>query len=148
MSDDLHALIRLNRNRVDERRRELARLLRRAEKLAAEDLRLKEEIIREQQAVRRAEPEVGRAYGPFATRVATRRNALAKESAAMEAQIATVRERLGDAYRQLRTTEIAQQVRHDRRTLAARRREQAMLDEIGLRRHRANRRRAPGDSSW
>jgi flagellar export protein FliJ len=142
MGRELHTLIRLARFAVDDRKRLLAGLLRRAEAIAAEQAALSRQITAEQ-AVARAAPELaGSAYPGFAQAALRRRGQLAQAQEAVDAEIAGARERLAEAYRQARTLETAQQQRDQRRAAAAARLEQATLDAIGQQVHWQNRGRA------
>ena len=60
----------------------------------------------------------------------------------MEEQVTEAREKLNDAYRDLKKYEIAQKSRDTREALELVRREQETLDEIGLQGYRRKKRRS------
>jgi flagellar export protein FliJ len=132
MAKDLHTLIRLNEWSVDERRRELGGVLKTLAELEAGLERLRQEVTREQNAVM-ASPEVaGFFYAAYAQGVMLRRRQLDDGIAEMERQVAAARERLNEAYRELKKFEVAQKVRDGREAVELARREQGILDEMGL----------------
>ncbi|MBT6118093.1 MAG: hypothetical protein HOH66_09530, partial [Rhodospirillaceae bacterium] len=68
---------------------------------------------------------------------AVRRGRLKESLADLETRHAAMQEQLNDAYGELKRYEIAARDKARREALAVRRAEQAGLDEIGLRVHRA-----------
>lgn len=132
MAKNLNTLIRLNEWTVDERRRELGEVLRALAALEDGLERLRQEVIKEQNAVMASPEEAGFFYGNYAQAVIGRRQTLNEGIQRMEAQIAAARERLNEAYRELKKFEVAQKTRDDREARELARREQGILDEIGL----------------
>lgn len=132
MGKDLHTLIRLNEWTVDQRRRELGDVLASLDSLETGLERLREELAKEQSIVRSSPEEAGFFYGNYATAVINRREDLNQGILRMEEQVAEAREKLNDAYRDLKKYEIAQETRDTREALELARREQETLDEIGL----------------
>jgi flagellar export protein FliJ len=136
LAKGLQSLIRLHRWQVDEHRRRLAELTRRAENLHEQARRLEREIA-EEQARSRTEPlEAGTAYADYARAAIDRRAKTAKAIEAAETDAAAARDALGEAYRALRTLETAQADRERRRAMEEERREQTVLDEVGIQGHR------------
>jgi flagellar export protein FliJ len=136
LAKGLQSLIRLHRWQVDEHRRRLAELTRRAENLHEQARRLEREIA-EEQARSRTEPlEAGTAYGDYARAAIDRRAKTAKAIEAAETDAAAAGDALGEAYRALRTLETAQADRERRRAMEEERREQTVLDEVGIQGHR------------
>ncbi|MBC8339388.1 MAG: flagellar export protein FliJ [Rhodospirillales bacterium] len=136
MAKDLHTLIRLNEWTVDERRRELGDVLASLASLEDGLQRLRDELVREQKAVQ-ASPEVaGLFYGNYANAVIDKRHHLDEGIARMEAEVNKARERLDEAYRELKKYEIAHENRIVEETKEADRLEQVELDEMGLNAHR------------
>jgi len=76
--------------------------------------------------------EAGFFYGNYAQAVIGRRQTLNDGIQRMEAQVAAARERLNEAYRELKKFEVAQKTRDERQARELARREQGILDEIGL----------------
>jgi flagellar export protein FliJ len=142
MGRELHTLIRLARLAVDDQKRLLAGLLRRADAIAVDQAALRCQIA-DEQAVARAAPETaGPAYAAFARRALSRQAQLDRALEAVEAEIVGARERLAEAYREARTLETAQQQREQRRAAAANHRDQATLDAIGQQLYQRNERAA------
>jgi len=132
MARNLDTLIRLNEWSVDERRRELGQVLRALAELEDGLERLRQEVVREQNAAAASPEEAGFFYGNYARAAIGRRGTLDDGIRRMEAQVAAARERLNDAYRELKKFEVAQKIRDERETRELARREQGVLDEIGL----------------
>ncbi len=136
MAKDLHTLIRFNEWSVDQRRRDLGELLGALADLESGLHRLGEELIREQRAVQASPEEAGFFYGNYANAVIDRRNHINTGIANMEQQVAEAREKLDEAYRELKKYEVAQETRDLRQAREEARKEQIELDEIGLQTHR------------
>jgi flagellar export protein FliJ len=136
MANGLPSLIRLHRWRVDEQRRRLAELIRRSDDLHGEAQRLEREIADEQARSRTDPLEAGTAYAGYARVAVERRTRTAAAIAAAEADVATARDDLGEAYRSLRTLEAAEADRERRWAMEKDRRERIVLDEVGLQGHR------------
>src|SRR3712207_5758861 len=129
MSSGLHTLIRLHKWRLDEKRKALTELQGLADRLADEARRLEEEVANEQQ-IARASAEVSYSYANFARVAIDRRRKLAQSIAQVEAQIATAREEMAEAFQELKRYELAQEGRDRRKAEELRHKENAML-EIG-----------------
>ena len=142
MARDLHTLIRLNEWTVDQRRRALGDVLASLASLETGLEQLREELIKEQTIVRSSPEEAGFFYGNYATAVIIRREDLNQGIIRMEEQVAEAREKLNDAYQDLKKYEIAQESRDTREALELVRREQETLDEIGLQGYRRKKRRS------
>ncbi len=136
MANDLHTLIRFNEWSVDQRRRDLGEVLGALTDLESSLHRLGEELIREQRAVQASPEEAGFLYGNYANAVIGRRHHINTGLADMEQQVAAAREKLDEAYRELKKYEVAQETRDLRQAREETRREQIELDEIGLQAHR------------
>lgn len=139
MAKNLNALIRLHQWVVDEKRRKLGDLLRMLTELEDRALRLEQEVVEEQAAATRAPDTAGLLYGNYARQVIDRRERLAKSISSMEQEIAAAREEVNEAYRELKKFQVAQDVRDRRAALEAARREQNILNEVGLNMHRRRR---------
>ncbi|MBL6959077.1 MAG: flagellar export protein FliJ [Rhodospirillales bacterium] len=136
MAKDLQTLIRLNEWTVDERRRELGDVLASLDSLENGLHRLQDELAREQHAVQASPNEAGFFYGNYAAAVIQRRHHLNHGIAQMEAKVAEARDRLDEAYRELKKFEIAQENRDFELAQEIGRQEQSESDEMGLQVHR------------
>ena len=132
MAKGLHTLIRVHEWNVDEKRRFLGRLLNRVSALERQGRDLETEI-KSEQAIAVASEEVGFAYGAYAEVAIRRREDIAGNIVRTEIEIVTAQDVLTEAYRELKTYEIAQENRNREEILELDRKEQAELDEIGLR---------------
>jgi flagellar FliJ protein len=139
MAGKLKTLIRLNKWTVDERRRELGVLLGREEALNEALHRMFEELAAEQRFAAEHVLEGGVVYGAYARAHIVRREAIKGQIAALEKEILAARDRLAEAYRELKTYETAQANREKAERLDANQREQKTLDEIGQTLHRRQR---------
>ncbi len=135
MARNLHNLIRLHEWQVEERRRKLGDLLRFLQDLEDRAQRLEEEIIHEQNIAQSSPEEAGRAYGPYAEAAIDRRQRLAQSITLTQDETSAAREELNQAYRELRKFELAQTNRDKREAQEELRREQAVLDEVGMQGH-------------
>lgn len=136
MAKDLKALIRLHQWFVDEKRRKLAELERMLAELEDRARKLETEVVTEQKIARAAPETAGATYGAYAVHVIERRERLTRSIASMAAEVAHAREELNDSYRELKKYETAQAARDRRAAAEAARRDQAVLDEIGVETYR------------
>ena len=132
MAKDLHSLIRLHDWQVEEKQRALADLLAAVTALETRARDLEEELLREQKVAAAAPAEIGLYYGNFAKAAITRRKALARAIAEAEAETAAARDKLREAYRELKKYAVAQDHRDSRQAAERGRREQIFLDELGI----------------
>ena len=140
MAQDLNTLIRLNEWTIDERRRELGDVLASLAELESGLLRLREELAREQGVVQASPEEAGFFYGNYAQAVIERRHRLNAGISRMEEEVAQARDKLNEAYRELKKFEIAQDLRDTHETQELARKEQIDLDELGLQAYRLKKR--------
>ena len=136
MAKDLHTLIRFNDWSVDQRRRDLGEVLGSLADLESSLHRLGEELVRERRAVLASPEEAGFLYGNYANAVIGRRNHINTGIANMEQQVAEAREKLDEAYRELKKYEVVQETRDLRQAREEARQEQIELDEMGLQAYR------------
>ncbi len=136
MVKDLHTLIRLNEWTVDERRRELADVLNSLASLEDGLERLRLEVIKEQEFVKNSPEEAGFFYGSYANGVIHRRHDLNVGITRMEQEVSVARERVNEAFRELKKYEVAQETRDLDQAQEEARKEQIELDELGLQAYR------------
>jgi chromosome segregation ATPase len=131
----LDSLIRVNRYKLDERRRQLAELERLAERLRGETARLEAELTQEQR-VASSSFEAGQAYPAYAGDVAERRAKLAASITEVDGQILAAREALAESFREVKRYEITAASRSRRDRLAVDRRQRIAQDEVAMQIHR------------
>lgn len=133
---DLDTLIRLHRWTVDERQRELGILRTREEELLQQRQALERQMIAEQKIAAGEPIGAGFTFGAFAADHRFRRERLDKAIAAIRVEIEKARDRLGEAYRQLKVYEEVQKQRSERERQEENRQERIVLDEIGQNQYR------------
>jgi flagellar protein FliJ len=131
----LDSLIRVNKYKLDERRRQLAELERLVERLRNESQRLEQELTSEQQ-VAASSREAGHSYGGYARDIIERRRKLAASIADAEAQILAARDALSESFREVKRYEITAANRGTRERLAAERKQRIAQDEVAAQIHR------------
>jgi len=133
----LDSLIRVNRWKLDERRRQLGELERLFERLGSEAIRLETELTSEQHAAG-ASPEAGYAYAGYARELIVRRQKLAASISEVEGQLIIAREALAESFGEVKRYEIAAANRQKRERLAVERRQRIAQDEVAAQIHRRN----------
>jgi flagellar FliJ protein len=136
MADGLKNMIRVNEFSVDEKRRNLGELLKLMEDLEQRQQDLEKEVANEQRIASSLPGEADLYYGVYAGTVIDRRERIAESIKQMEVKVVTARDEMGEAYVELKKYEIAQKNRDKKEALEESRREQSILDEIGLNAHR------------
>jgi len=127
------SLIRLQKHKVDELRRQVGEL----EAMRAGLLRQVEDLdaTLRREAQRAREDDVARfAYPGFSRSVEDRKTNLRTSAAEIEAEINRVKADLGEAYQDLKRIELVEEARLDRERAAAARLEQSQMDELAARR--------------
>ena len=137
MSRRLDGLIRLQRWKVDEKRRALADLQALHAELTAKAEALEAEVVAEQQSA--VANGTAFAYRAYAEQVIQRRETLAESIADVLQAMMKAQGELSDAYQEAKRYEMAQDRAQQRLMAEAARREQIDLDEIGLNIYRRNR---------
>lgn len=137
MSRRLAGLIRLQRWKVDEKRRALAGLQALHAELTAKAEALEVEVAAEQQSA--AANGTAFAYRAYAEQVIQRRETLAGSIAEVLRALMKAQGELSEAYQEAKRYEMARDRVQQRLAAEAARREQIDLDEIGLNIYRRNR---------
>jgi flagellar export protein FliJ len=135
MTSGLQGALRIAKASVDDRQRTLAGLLRQAEDLGRECLRIAADIAREGDVAAKGGHGESVHFGGYVAAAIARRRELNAAAAAVEAAIDAAREALGEDYRHLRALELAEEARARRRAEEMARQERDALDEVGLQRH-------------
>ncbi len=132
MAKGLKSLIRLNEWKVDEKRRILGEKLSQVSELEDGMAALERELLAEQNVAQQAPQEAGLFYGNYANGVINRRDQFKSEIAEMENQVQVARDDLNEAYHELKKFEIINRQREKREAAERDKKEQELLDELGL----------------
>ena len=135
MAKSLGGLIRLHEWNVDKKRRKLGELLGLVADLEGQAIGLEDEVKSEQRAAT-ASPEVaGLLYGNYAMGVIERRRRISETIAKTEEILIKAREEMREAFMILKKFQTAQENRDKQKSADMDIKDQAVLDEIGTRRH-------------
>ncbi len=135
MARDFKTLIKINDWQVDEKRRMLADQLRQQAALQDRLTALEQEIVQEQEYARTAPTEAGLTYAAYAEVAIDRRENLRKAIILQAQGVEAARERLREAYLELKKYEVAEEHREAEVAAEFAKQEQAELDEVGLVNH-------------
>lgn len=133
----LPGLIQLNKWKVDEQRRKVTELEILSERLADQVAQLQSDIEREGRTSGESF-EASQAYSAFLAAAMTRRETLRGSIADLQQQISAAKDDLADAYRELKSYEVAQAKRDSREARKQELRDRVKMDEIGLGMFRRN----------
>ena len=125
-------LIRLKRFQVDERRRRVAQIESMIADFSRMAVDLDREIATEEQRSGISDPNHF-AYPTYARAAATRRDNMRQSAQALEGQLAEAKAELGEAFEALKKIEILESRERGVERVEAAARDQAAMDEIGLR---------------
>ena len=131
----LATLIRAQSWRLEEMRRNLGASEGMRADLERQGVELEEELEREQTMVANT-GEYGFAYNAYANSVITRRHNLANSVADVDVEIMKARDKVREAYQELRKFEITEERDQMRIQAEEDRRERIMLDDVGVELHR------------
>ncbi len=135
MAKSLGGLIRLHEWNVDQKRRKLGELLGLLADLEDQAIGLEDEVKREQRAATASPAVAGLLYGNYAMGVIERRRRIAESMVKTEEIVAVTRDELSEAFMILKKFQTAQENRDRLEAVELNRKDQAVLDEIGARRH-------------
>lgn len=130
MADDLHALIRFHRHALDEKRKVLAVLLDRRDALRDRIQALKDGIAAEAENAKN-DPDAAMVFGTFAAGVRRQQALIQVKIDEMVPAIQHAEDIVAEAFRELKTYEIAQQGRDERADAERKRLEGIAMDEAG-----------------
>ncbi|MGH6948177.1 MAG: flagellar FliJ family protein [Kiloniellales bacterium] len=137
----LSTLIRVHRWALEEKQRKLADLEALIERLRGDLMRLEEEIVAEQATAPQSFVATT-AYPAFLAAALERKRRLTLSIANIAASLEAARDELAEAFREVKSYELAAKNQDQRRKTRRSKREQVALDEIGLEGHRRKRRDA------
>ena len=135
----LETLIRVQRRQLDQLRRDLVALETLAEDLRGQAAALEQDVKTQQVVAKRGGPEIAFSYPNFAQWAIERRTRLAASIADVDGRLETTRAQVSEAFQDLKRFDIVLANRQQRAREEANRREQALLDQIGLDGHRRKR---------
>ena len=135
----LETLIRVQRRQLDQLRRDLVALETLAEDLRGQAAALEQDVKTQQVVAKRGGPEIAFSYPNFAQWAIERRGRLAASIADVDGRLETTRAQVSEAFQDLKRFDIVLANRQQRIREEAARREQILLDEIGLESHRRKR---------
>ena len=127
----LKTIIRLQKWKLDEKRRALAELQNLADRLQAEIDRLKEEIAAERETAR-GNVEYSFTYSNYIQAAMERGKRLTQSMGQVEGQIAVATDEMAEAFQELKRYELAEEERLKREKEKLKRKEANMLDETAL----------------
>ena len=133
----LSTLIRLHTHQLDEKRRALAEAERRLDNARAQRAALDEEMVAEKATAAQG-GEGAYTYGAYLQAARRRREAIDAGIAVLEKAAGEARDAVAEAFAELKKYEITKANRERRALEEANRREQELLDEMGLSMHRRN----------
>jgi len=129
----LEGMVRLAKWRVDEARKALLEVDQRLHQIDA-DLEAFERSLESEQAIV-GDPLAAATYGAYAGAVIARRQALMAERRQVESEREARQDALAEAFQEQKKYEIVAARRAEEAEEAAKKHEQAALDEMGLQRH-------------
>lgn len=132
MARDFKTLIKINDWKVDEKRRMLADQLRQQALLQERLTALEQEITQEQEYAQAMPTEAGLTYAAYAEVAIDRRENLKKAIILQSQGVEAARERLREAYLELKKYEIAEEHREAEVATELAKQDQAELDEMGI----------------
>lgn len=132
---DLKSLIRLHKYKLDEMQRAMAELNAQVAALEKKKADLLDQIRREQEAGDK-NPEMALTYGAYAQAAIERRRNLDAGIELVEAEILKARDRIRDAFAELKKYEMTQEAREQAEQDEIDYKESLALDEMGLETHR------------
>lgn len=132
MARDFKTLIKINDWQVDERRRMLADQLRQQAALQDRLAALEQEMAQEQEYANAMPTEAGLTYAAYAEVAIDRRDNLKKAIIIQAQGVEAARERLREAYLELKKYEVAEERREAELAAERTKVDQAELDEIGI----------------
>lgn len=133
----LSTLIRLHTHQLDDKRRALAEAERRLDNARAQRAALDEEMVAEKATAAQG-GEGAYTYGAYLQAARRRREAIDAGIAVLEKAAGEARDAVAEAFAELKKYEITKANRERRALEEANRREQELLDEMGLSMHRRN----------
>lgn len=127
----INTLIKMHQRKLDELRREQVRLQEQREQLIQLTVKLQNELM-EERALAAENPTMAAYMGDFEKRMKKRQLDVTKEVIQIDAQIAQYTAAIAESFGELKKYEITRDNEEARTRAKTDRREQDMLDEVGL----------------
>lgn len=137
--NELKTLIRVHKFELDERQRKLGNLLRFEQSLENRKILLAERF-RQEEAAANESPAAALTFGTYVDWHVDENRRVDRALADVRQEILDMREEIRAAYQELKTLEITQENRDKREAAEEERKNNAVLDEIGLTLYRRNKR--------
>ena len=132
MAKSLKTLIRVFEWEVDQKRRDLGTKLASLDSLNSELRSLLKELLQEQEHTVKNPEESNFFYANYGLEVSRKQEVINLEREKLESEIDIIRIDLSNLYTELKKLEIVSQNRSEREKLELERREQNILDDMGL----------------
>jgi len=131
----LETLVRLAKFNVDDKRRVLAEVMAQVDAVQARIDALARSVEHERQ-IAFDTPALGPTFGQFAAKAKADREAMEQQLAALQPYVDQAREQLAEAFEEQKKYEITKDRQDENGRLELDRKDQAVLDEVGLQSHR------------
>lgn len=129
---DLNPLIRVRKHAIEQKQKVLAGLFRKAEDLAAQKVSFLDQLETERRKIGEMGPEMAAFFGPYAESVKMRVAGIDAETAKLEVRIQAAQDDMREAFAELKQIEIVQERRDEEEMQEILRKENAVLDDIGI----------------
>lgn len=131
----LETLVRLAKFTVDDKRRVLAEVMAQVDAVQVRMERLETSVEHERKIAFDA-PELGPTFGQFAAKAKAEREAMEQQLIALQPYVDQAREQLAEAFEEQKKYEITKERQDETERLDLDKKDQAVLDEVGLQTHR------------
>ena len=135
MPKTLHALINLYQFNVDEKRREIGGMITVINDIERQVRELETNMSEEGAIAAHFPEEAGHLFGNYTAHSILKKEQFYAALQEMEIKLETAQEEMREHYRDLKGVELTQEAREKRQLAERTKREQAILDEIGLQVH-------------
>ena len=135
MPKTLHTLIRLHQFSVDEKRKEIGGMIRVVDDIEKQLRELEIRISEERKIAGIFPQEAGHLFGNYTAHSILKKEQFSGAIQELEAKLKVAQEEMRDHYRDLKGVELTQEAREKRAAIERARKEQAVLDEIGIELH-------------
>jgi len=131
----LQTLVRLAKFNVDDKRRVLAEVMAQVDAVQHRIETLEQSVEHERQIAFET-PELGPVFGQFASKAKGERMAMEQQLVALQPYVEQARDQLAEAFEEQKKYEITKDRRDEDQRLDLDKKDQVVLDEVGLQLHR------------